>query len=258
MIDLEIADGIATITLNRPDRMNALSDAMLLQLLSALEAVTDDASARAVVVTGAGKAFCAGGDIKDLANRAEIGFEDRVERLREKQRVALVLRECPKPTIARIGGPALGAGFSLALACDFRIASKSAKFGTAFARIAFSGDLGGTASLVRLVGPAKARELYFLADTLDAEQAARMGLVGEVVPDEELVTATMRLARRLADGPTVTYGYMKNNLLAAEREAFGELLDREARNQVHTAFTADHKEAVRAFVEKRTPKFEGR
>ena len=146
----------------------------------------------------------------------------------------------------------------LALACDLRIAGKSARFGTAFARIGYSGDYGGTWSLTRLVGTAKARELYFTADIIDAEEAGRLGIVNRVVADEELQAETTKLARRIADGPLVALGYMKRNLLAAETEPFQTVLDLEAAHQARCAFTEDHKEAVAAFNEKRRPVFKGR
>jgi 2-(1,2-epoxy-1,2-dihydrophenyl)acetyl-CoA isomerase len=160
--------------------------------------------------------------------------------------------------IAMVNGPAAGAGLGLALACDLRIAGKSARFGTAFARIGYSGDWGGSWSLTRLVGTAKARELYFLADVIDADKAAELGIVNRLVADEELRAETMALARRIADGPLVALGYMKRNLLAAETEDFQTVLDHEAEHQARCAFTEDHKEAVAAFVEKRRPVFKGR
>ena len=161
-------------------------------------------------------------------------------------------------TIGAINGPAAGAGLSIALACDLRIASDNARFGTAFARVGFSGDFGGTYLLTQLVGPAKARELYFTADIIDADTAAALGIVNRVVGDDELHAETMALARRIADGPQVALGYMKRNLLAAETEPFQTVLDLEAAHQARCAFTEDHKEAVAAFVEKRRPVFKGR
>ena len=164
----------------------------------------------------------------------------------------------PKVVIASINGPVAGAGLGLALACDLRIAGKSARFGTAFARIGYSGDYGGSWSLTRLVGTAKARELYYTADLIDGEEAGRLGIVNRVVADDELQAETIALARRIADGPRIALGYMKRNLLTAETEPFQTVLDLEAEHQARCAFTEDHKEAVAAFVEKRRPAFRGR
>jgi 2-(1,2-epoxy-1,2-dihydrophenyl)acetyl-CoA isomerase len=160
--------------------------------------------------------------------------------------------------IAAINGPVAGAGLSLALACDLRIAGKSARFGTAFARIGFSGDYGGSWSLTRLVGTAKARELYFLADVIDADAAFSYGMVNRVVEDAALRDEAMAMARRIADGPRIALGYMKKNLHAAETGPFATSLELEAEHQARCAFTEDHKEAVAAFVEKRRPVFKGR
>lgn len=164
----------------------------------------------------------------------------------------------PKPVIASLPGAAAGAGFSLALSCDLRIASESAVLLTAFARVGFSGDWGGSFFLTQLVGSAKARELYYLSERVSAEEALRVGLVNEVVPAGDLEKRTMELARRLASGPTVAYRYMKENLNRAVGGDVMECLDLEATHHVHTGFTRDHREATQAFVEKREPVFEGR
>ena len=257
---LESAEnGIATLTLNRPERLNALSPAMTAGLKDALERLATDHEVGAIVITGAGRGWCAGGDVKTMESRGEgQTFEDRAEGLRRAHQLPLLLRTMPKVVIAMINGPVAGAGLGLALACDLRIAGKSARFGTAFARIGYSGDYGGSWSLTRLVGTAKARELYFTADMIDAEEAGRLGIVNRVVADEELSAATTALARRIADGPQIALGYMKRNLFAAETEPFPTVLDLEAEHQARCAFTDDHKEAVAAFVEKRRPVFKGR
>ena len=252
-------NGITTLTLNRPERLNALSPAMTAGLKEALERLASDRKVGAIVITGAGRGWCAGGDVKTMESRgAAQTFEDRVEGLRQAHQLPLLLRRIPKVVIAMINGPVAGAGLGLALACDLRIAGRSARFGTAFARIGYSGDYGGSWSLTRLVGTAKARELYFLADIIDAEEAGRLGIVNRVVGDDELHTETMALAQRIADGPRVALGYMKRNLLAAETEDFQTVLDLEAQHQARCAFTDDHKEAVAAFNEKRRPVFKGR
>ena len=251
-------NGITTLTLNRPERLNALSPAMTAGLTEALERLVSDHRVGAIVITGAGRGWCAGGDVKTMESRgADQTFEDRVEGLRRAHRLPLLLRTVPKVVIAMINGPVAGAGLGLALACDLRIAGKAARFGTAFARIGYSGDYGGSWGLTRLVGTAKARELYFLADIIDADKAGELGIVNRVVEDAALRDETMALARRIADGPQVALGYMKRNLFAAETEGFQTVLDLEAEHQARCAFTEDHKEAVAAFVEKRRPVFKG-
>jgi 2-(1,2-epoxy-1,2-dihydrophenyl)acetyl-CoA isomerase len=254
-----ISEGVATLTLNRPDRLNALSTSIMEGLLEALPRLARDAAVGAVVLTGAGRAFCAGGDVKSMAEgRVERGVEDAVTHLRARMEVSRLLHEIPKPTIAMVNGPAAGAGMSLALACDLRIAAQSARFISAFANIGFSGDFGGSYFLSKLVGTGKARELYYTADPLDAGQALALGVVNRVVPDAELVDATMLLARKLARGPRIALALMKQNFNAAENCTLSQLLDLEARRQIETGRTEDHKEAARAFVEKRPPAFTGR
>ncbi len=252
-------NGITTLTLNRPERLNALSPAMTGALKETLERLSADHSVGAIVITGAGRGWCAGGDVKTMESRGrDQTFEDRAEGLRRAHQLPLLMRTMPKVLIAMINGPVAGAGLGLALACDLRVAGKSARFGTAFARIGYSGDYGGSWSLTRLVGTAKAREMYFLADVIDADKAGELGIVNKVVADDELKAETMALARRIADGPQVALGYMKRNLLAAETEPFQTVLELEAAHQARCAFTEDHKEAVAAFVEKRRPVFKGR
>lgn len=252
-------NGITTLTLNRPERLNALSPAMTAGLKEALERLATDHAVGAIVITGAGRGWCAGGDVKTMEARGEgQTIEDRAEGLRRAHQLPMLMRAIPKIVIAMVNGPVAGAGLGLALACDLRIAGRSARFGTAFARIGYSGDYGGSWSLTRLVGTAKARELYFTADIIDAEEAGRLGIVNRVVADAELHAETTALARRIADGPLVALGYMKRNLLAAETEDFQTVLDLEAAHQARCAFTEDHKEAVAAFNEKRRPAFKGR
>ncbi|HEX5454740.1 MAG TPA: enoyl-CoA hydratase [Stellaceae bacterium] len=256
---IETADnGVVTLTLNRPERLNALSPAMTAGLKEALERLATDRRCGAIVIAGAGRGWCAGGDVKTMEARGrDQTVEDRAEGLRRAHQLPLLIRTLPKIVIASINGPVAGAGLGLALACDLRIAGKSARFGTAFARIGYSGDYGGSWSLTRLVGTAKARELYFLADIIDADTAGELGLVNRVVGDDELRAETAALARRLADGPRIALGYMKRNLFAAETEDFQTVLDLEAAHQARCAFTEDHKEAVAAFNEKRRPVFKG-
>jgi 2-(1,2-epoxy-1,2-dihydrophenyl)acetyl-CoA isomerase len=254
-----VTDRVATLTLNRPDRLNALSTAILDGLLEALPRLAADPGVAVVVLTGAGRGFCAGGDVKGMAEgSSQLGVPDAVQRLRGRMEVSRLLHEIPKPTIAMVNGPAAGAGLAMALACDLRVASESARFITAFVKVGFSGDFGGSYFLSKLVGSGKARELYYTGESLDASQALALGMVNAVVPDFELLDATMALARRLAYGPRIALGLMKRNFNAAENGSLSELLDLEALHQVQTSKTEDHQEAARAFVEKRPPVFRGR
>src|ERR1700730_9187143 len=252
-------NGITTLTLNRPDRLNALSPAMTAGLKEALERLSTDRDCGAIVIAGGGRGWCAGADVKTMESRGrDQSVEDRVEGLRRSHQLPLLMRNCPKVIIAMINGPVAGAGLGLALACDLRVAAKPGWFGAAFVRIGYSGDYGGTWSLTRLVGTAKARELYLLGDVIDAEAAHSLGMINKLVEDSVLRDETMTLARRLADGPRVALGYIKKNLFAAETEPFQTVLDLEAEHQARCAFTEDHKEAVAAFNEKRRPLFKGR
>jgi 2-(1,2-epoxy-1,2-dihydrophenyl)acetyl-CoA isomerase len=257
----QVKDGVAVLTLNRPDRLNAMSRPMLDALLEALPRLAEDPAVGVVVLTGAGRGFCAGGDVKAMAEGSELGgqtMEEKAQALRSRMETSRWLHEMPKPTIAMMRGPAAGAGLSLAMACDLRIASDTVKLGTAFARVGYSGDFGGSYYLTQLVGTAKARELYFTADLLDAQQALGLGLVNRVVADARLEEETMALASRLARGPRVAFRYMKRNMNAAESASLKEMLDLEAWNHTRTGMTEDHREAARAFVEKREPHFKGR
>jgi 2-(1,2-epoxy-1,2-dihydrophenyl)acetyl-CoA isomerase len=256
-----VKDGVATLTLNRPDRLNAMSGAMLDALLEALPRLAEDGSVGVVIVTGAGRGFCAGGDVKAMAEGREFGgdtLEEKAQGLRAKMEVSRWLHEMPKPTIAMVRGAAAGAGLSMALACDLRIASDTARFATAFARVGYSGDFGGSWFLTQLVGTAKARELYYTADILDAPQALALGVVNRVVPDARLEEETLALAAKLARGPRVALRYMKRNMNAAEAGSLKDSLDLEAWHHTRTGFTDDHKEAAKAFVDKREPVFKGR
>jgi len=256
-----VKDGVATLTLNRPDRLNALSGPMLDALLEALSRLADDSSVGVVILTGAGRGFCAGGDVKAMAEGREFGgdtLEEKAQGLRAKMEVSRWLHEMPKPTIAMVRGAAAGAGLSLALACDLRVASDTARFATAFARVGYSGDFGGSWFLTQLVGTAKARELYYAAEILDAAAALGLGLVNRVVPDTRLEEETQALAGKLARGPRVALRYMKRNMNAAEAGTLKDSLDLEAWHHTRTGFTEDHKEAAKAFVDKREPTFRGR
>ncbi|HVC60197.1 MAG TPA: enoyl-CoA hydratase [Acetobacteraceae bacterium] len=254
-----IEDGVAILTLNRPERLNAFSPDMLSGLREALPRLAADEAVGAIVVTGSGRGFTAGGDVKTMAARTQgQSFEQRLEGYRSMHQIPLLMRTLPKVIIGMVNGPAVGAGFGLALACDLRIAGRSARFATGFANVGYSGDFGGSWLLTRLVGTGKARELYFLNEMLDAEQAAALGMVNRVVDDAVLREETLALARRIAEGPRVALGYMKRNLHAAETEPFGAVLDMEGIHQARAGQTEDHREAVAAFAEKRTPRFRGR
>jgi 2-(1,2-epoxy-1,2-dihydrophenyl)acetyl-CoA isomerase len=254
-----IDDGVATLTLNRPERMNAFSKEIMDGLLTGLPRLAGDPSVGVIVLTGAGRAFCAGGDVKRMAaDETPPSEAEATANLRQRMEVSRMLHEIPKPMIAMVNGAAAGAGLSIALACDLRFAGESARFITAFAKVGFSGDFGGTYFLTKLVGSAKARELYFTADPVSARQALALGIVNRLFPDEELQKETLAFARRLANGPRVALGLMKQNLNIAESGTLSELLDAEAVGQIRTGRTEDHREAAKAFVEKRAPVFLGR
>ena len=262
-----IDDGVGVLTMNRPERRNALSAQMLDALARTIAdfEVNDDVGA--VVLTGAGGAFCAGGDVKGMAEgsasaaaggrRSSYDAQVHLQRLNQRA-ISGRLYEMPKPTIAALPGPAAGAGFSIALSCDLRYAADTAILTTAFAKVAFAGDYGGTWFLTRLVGAGKARELYYFSGRISAGEAEALGIVNATFPADSLDDEVMARARQLADGPRVAYRYMKENLNRAVHGQLGECLDMEAAHHIHTGTTHDHREAAKAFVEKRTPVFEGR
>lgn len=256
-------DGIATLMFNRPEARNALTAELIQALSAAAPRLALDPSVRAVVITGTGGAFCAGGDVKGFVAGRNEGtpaptFDERVNTLRAGADFSRMLREMPKPTLAVIPGACAGAGLSIALACDMRIAANEAKLTTAFSKIGASGDYGGSYFLTKLVGPAKARELYFTADVISGAEAAALGIVNRAVPAADLPREGEALARRLASLPTVAIGYMKRNLGMAEHGTLANVLDIESIHMVRTMQTEDHKAASLAFVEKRPPVFRGR
>src|SRR5438034_2910922 len=238
-----VKDGVAVLTLNRPDRLNAMSGPMLDTLLEALPRLAEDAAVGVVVLTGAGRGFCAGGDVKAMAEGRECGgtsLEEKAQALRSRMETSRWLHEMPKVTIAMVRGAAAGAGLSLALACDLRIASDTARFATAFARVGYSGDFGGSWYLTQLVGSAKARELYYTAELVDAGQALALGIVNRVVPDARLEEETMTLARKIASGPRVALRYIKRNMNAAESGSLKYQLELEPWQHSLTTTTGDH------------------
>ncbi len=257
-----LAGGVLTLTLNRPEARNALSGPMILALGRQLAWAELAAEVRAVVLTGAGGGFCAGGDVKSMASR-DGGPQDSIDEAIHRQRInqrdtAGRLYRMPKPTLAALPGPAAGAGLSLALACDLRIMADTAIMTTAFARVGFSGDYGGTFFLSRLVGAAKAKELYYLSERINAEEALRLGLTTWVCAPEALAGEAAKIAARLASGPSIAFRYMKENLNRAVGEAVEDCMDLEATHHVHCGQTQDHRDAVAAFVEKRELAFSGR
>ncbi len=258
---LERKEGrVAILTMNRPDRLNAMSGAMMVALVESLERLAVDNDTGCVILTGAGRGFCAGGDVKAMAEGSEFAdttMEGKAQALRASMETSRLLHEMPKPTIAMIRGPAAGAGLSLALACDMRVASDTMKMTTAFANVGYSGDFGGSYFLTRLVGTGKARELYYTADRVEAAEALALGIVNRVVADDQLETETMALAEKMANGPRIALGYMKRNMNAAETGTLRDCLDLEAWHHTRTGMTEDHKEAAQAFVDKRVPVFKG-
>lgn len=257
-------ENVLTLTMNRPDARNAMSGSMTAALAEQLAKAELDPAVKCIVLTGAGKGFCAGGDVKGMAARGDgtVGdntIDGAIHRQRINQRATSgKLFKMPKPTVASLPGAAAGAGLALALACDLRIMANTAVLTTAFARVGFSGDYGGTYFLTQLVGSAKARELYYLSDRVSAEEALRLGLTNWVCAPEELAPKTREIAQRLAKGPTVAFRYMKENLNRAMTGEVDDCLDLEATHHIHCGQTEDHREAAKAFVEKREPVFKGR
>ena len=261
----ELDGGVLTLTLNRPHALNAMSGPMTGALASLLAQAETDPEVRCIVVTGAGRAFCAGGDVKGMASRgdgsqAPMGIDERIHRQRVNQRAtAGRLYTMPKPTLAALPGAAAGAGLSLALACDLRIMATSAIMTTAFARVGFSGDYGGTFFMTQLIGAARVRELYYLSEKVNAGRALELGLANWTCPAEELFDRTRSLAKQLANGPAIAFRYMKENFnRAISGGDLNDCLDLEATHHVHCGQTEDHRNAAKAFVEKQQPVFNGR
>lgn len=265
-------DGVGLITLNRPDSMNAMGGELVPLLAQYLEESERDPSIRCVALTGAGRAFCAGGDVKGFAEGSRhpagdggdgessvpASIERAVEILRRSQnRVSLKLHTMPKPTVALLNGAAAGAGLSTALAADIRFCSDAARFTTAFGRVGLSGDFGGSYFLQRLVGMGRARQLYFTGEIIDAATAREWGIANVVVPHEEFMESGLEFCARLAKGPTAVYARMKANLNRAETSTVQELLDQEALNMHMSSLGRDFVEGTRSWVEKREPNFVG-
>jgi enoyl-CoA hydratase/carnithine racemase len=256
-----VQDGVAIITLNRPEARNALSPDLTPALRNMIRERGDDPDVGALLITGAGTAFCSGGDVKGMGDKRanlDMPLEERIADLRLRQRLLTgALMAVRKPTIAALPGAAAGAGLALALACDIRIAAESAFAATGYAKIGLPGDYGIAWLMTRAVGPARSRELMFTGERIDATRGERIGLFNRVVPDATLQEEAFALARSLAEGPRLALAAMKDNLDEAPFIEYPEALDREAGRMIRCTTSADHKEAVRAFMEKRKPKFIG-
>jgi enoyl-CoA hydratase/carnithine racemase len=258
-----VRDRVAVITLNRPEARNALSDTLTPALRSMIRRCGEDTQVGALLLTGAGNAFCAGGNVKGMGahrdrKKLEMSYDEKVADLQERQRLLTgALVAVRKPTIAALPGPAVGAGLAIAMACDIRMAAQSAFLSTGYLRVALSGDYGIAWLLTRLVGTARARELMFTSERIDAARCEAMGLVNRVVPDDQLQDEAFALARSLAEGPALALRYMKDNLDEALLLDYPAARDREAERLVRLTTTADHREAVQAFIDKRKPVFTG-
>ena len=252
-------DGIATLTMNRPERLNALGDTLREDLHDAIVRASSDPEVRAIILTGAGRGFCSGGDVKAMHEAKEGNRErpllDKIAPLRDK--TILAMRDAPQPIIAAVNGPAAGAGMNLALACDIRLASTAARFGETFVKRGLHVDWGGTYFLPRLVGMAKACELIFTGEVIGAETALALGLVSKVVPPEQLLPATLELAHTIAAGPPIAIRLAKRALYHNQEVDLQAALEFETFAQNICSATEDAKEGIRAFVEKRAPRFQG-
>jgi enoyl-CoA hydratase/carnithine racemase len=256
------AHGVATLTMNRPQARNALSAELSAALQRAIAACAADPAIGALLITGAGQAFCAGGDVKRMGERRPTTLPGADERLRIMQQrhhgICGALYALRKPTVAALPGPAVGAGLAIALACDMRLAAASAFVSTGYAKIALSGDYGIAWLLAHTIGPARARELLLTNERIAAARAAELGIVNRVVADAALQEEAFALARSLAEGPSVAFRYIKDNLDEALSLSYAAAIDREAERMLRAQDTQDHKEAVQAFLAKRKPSFQGK
>ena len=254
----ELENKVLTIKFNRPDKLNPIGDTIIPYAIDRIKEAVTDSGVGAIVVTGAGRAFCAGGDVSGMSEQyEEKTFDHSVQKLRNDQELPRLLHSVPKVTIAAVNGFAMGAGLGLATSCDLRLASAGAKFGTAYANVGYGGDYGTTWNLTRLLGEAKAKELFFLPDVIDAEEALRIGLVNRVLPAETFMKDAQEVAQRIANGPLVSYRWMKENINQSSVVDFETMLDKESVTHTLCGTTEDHQEGVTAFMEKRQPSFKG-
>jgi 2-(1,2-epoxy-1,2-dihydrophenyl)acetyl-CoA isomerase len=259
VVRLERAGPVTTIVMNRPERLNALNTEMGLALLEALKDAGTDPEVRVVVLTGAGRAFCSGGDLSVLRDARSRNAGPELEALlRAGKEIVLAIATMPQPVLASVNGPAAGAGMNLALACDLRIASEAASFGQNFAKVGLFPDFGGTWLLPRLVGAARAAEMFFTGEMISAAEAERIGLLNRVVPAERLAEETHAWAARLAEAPPLAVRGVKHVLFGAERAALERCLDHEIERQAECFRSEDCAEGLSAFFDKRKPRFRGR
>jgi 2-(1,2-epoxy-1,2-dihydrophenyl)acetyl-CoA isomerase len=259
LVVLESREGaVATITLNRPERLNALNPELGVALVAAMRRASADTTIRAIVLTGAGRAFCAGGDVNLLRDARLRNAGHELEKLlRAGKDIVLAIADAEKPVIASVHGPAAGGGANLAIACDFCIASTDGSFGQSFAKLGLYPDFGGTWTLPRLVGPARAAELFYLGEMIGAPEAAAMGIFNRVVAPERLAEETRALAAGLAAAPPIAARAVKRLLFNARREDLERALDAEIEQQIKCFESQDALEGLNAFFEKRTPRFRG-
>jgi 2-(1,2-epoxy-1,2-dihydrophenyl)acetyl-CoA isomerase len=251
--------GVATLTLNRPERLNALNNELAAALNEALQRTAQNGSIRAVVLTGTGRAFCAGGDLGHIGKARESGDAAQLEPLlRAGMQMVLTMRTMPQPVIAAVNGAAAGAGMNIALAADIRIAAEEATFGQNFSKVGLFPDYGGTFFLPQLVGPSKAAEMFYTGDMIDAPTALRLGIVSSIVPAAKLDAEAGALARKIAGGPPLAVQAAKQVLFGDQRKALEEALEKEVHYQMKCFLSEDCREGIRAFFEKRRPNFEGK